>query len=35
MLALIMVTCIGIVTTLGTGAGRTFRRVNGAFRGGG
>jgi pilus assembly protein Flp/PilA len=31
MLALIMVACITIVTTLGTSTSRTFSRVNGAL----
>jgi pilus assembly protein Flp/PilA len=31
MLALIMVACISIVTTLGTSTSRTFSRVNGAL----
>jgi len=31
MLALIMVACIAIVTTLGTSSSRTFSRVNGAL----
>lgn len=31
MLALILVTCIVIVTTLGTSSSRTFSRVNGAL----
>ncbi|MDR3639016.1 MAG: Flp family type IVb pilin [Isosphaeraceae bacterium] len=31
MLALILVACITIVTTLGTSASRTFSRVNGAM----
>jgi pilus assembly protein Flp/PilA len=31
MLALILVACISIVTTLGTSASRTFSRVNGAM----
>ena len=31
MLALVMVACITIVTTLGTSSSRTFSRVNGAL----
>jgi pilus assembly protein Flp/PilA len=31
MLALILVTCITIVTTLGTSSSRTFSRINGAL----
>jgi pilus assembly protein Flp/PilA len=31
MLALIMVACIAVVTTLGTSTSRTFSRVNGAL----
>ena len=31
MLALILVSCITIVTTLGTSTSRTFSRVNGAL----
>jgi pilus assembly protein Flp/PilA len=31
MLSLILVACIGIVTTLGTATSRTFSRVNGAL----
>jgi pilus assembly protein Flp/PilA len=31
MLALILVACISIVTTLGTSTSRTFSRVNGAL----
>ncbi len=33
MLALILVACIGIVTTLGTSIGGTFTNVNGSMSG--